>query len=571
MTRPGISSEILTCPHCYIDFRTTDPRGECPNCGDFAKEPDMSNEATTTFQERVTAWLFKCFNQQIATNIEERADRFIEEAFELVQSNGYNPDRVAVLRDYVWSRKIGDPAQEVGGVMVTLACYCYAAGLNMHNSAETELTRILRPESIEKIRAKQASKPTGSALPTSQSAAHDPDNADDHDEPIMTLAHRLIAQHERTQESVGDACIIVDTNEVRLAWELVNIVERPVPPTDADDAVRLAHSYEADPSYAELRDRLSEAQIRIEQLEGPVGIDAPEADEAVRLAVSISAGPNIADCNCAHCKEKLMLSVALLQARAELERYKQADPGGLMEQSHAWHSVYNALRGSGSWPDDSVGRISTGERDALLTIAALIQRAEKAEAELDRDREEDRKPQTGNDWVHKTEAELERAQGDNAVLFSHLKRFTAIEFVNSGDTGCKVCNMESDRKTGIPLTHAKDCIIIADRPGAAILARLSKSLGRAADLEKNLKQCEAERDGLRRRVDAYEAAKVRRDQELEDDAALSEDWTLKEHIRNLTKDKAKLLAVVDVLLGQRDEARARIAELERAAITDASL
>lgn len=137
----------------------------------------MSSEQPTTFQERVTAWLFECFNQQIATNIEERADRFIEEAFELVQSSGYNPDRIAALRDYVWSRRVGDPTQEVGGVMVTLAAYCYAAGLDMHGSAETELARILRPEILEKIRAKQASKPTGSALPTPKPTAPEADEA----------------------------------------------------------------------------------------------------------------------------------------------------------------------------------------------------------------------------------------------------------------------------------------------------------------------------------------------------------------------------------------------------------
>ena len=54
--------------------------------------------------------------------------------------------RIATLVDYVWSRPIGEPEQEVGGVMVTLAAYCLAADLDMHAAGETELARILQQE-----------------------------------------------------------------------------------------------------------------------------------------------------------------------------------------------------------------------------------------------------------------------------------------------------------------------------------------------------------------------------------------------------------------------------------------
>ena len=53
--------------------------------------------------------------------------------------------------------------------MVTLAAYCLAHGLDMHEAGETELARIWTK--VDAIRAKQAAKPTGSALPT---AAVDP-------------------------------------------------------------------------------------------------------------------------------------------------------------------------------------------------------------------------------------------------------------------------------------------------------------------------------------------------------------------------------------------------------------
>lgn len=47
--------------------------------------------------------------------------------------------------------------------MVTLAAYCNAHDLSMQQAAEQELERVWTK--VEKIRAKQAAKPTGSALP----------------------------------------------------------------------------------------------------------------------------------------------------------------------------------------------------------------------------------------------------------------------------------------------------------------------------------------------------------------------------------------------------------------------
>lgn len=122
----------------------------------FAEEP---------FQARVQPWMMECFGAEIAADKLERSDRFIEEALELVQACGYTIDRAHALVDYVFGRPVGEPDQEVGGVMVTLAALCLAHDLDMHTAAERELARISAPEIITKIRAKQAAKPTGSALP----------------------------------------------------------------------------------------------------------------------------------------------------------------------------------------------------------------------------------------------------------------------------------------------------------------------------------------------------------------------------------------------------------------------
>ncbi|MDG3580390.1 hypothetical protein P7F60_28840 [Rhizobium sp. YJ-22] len=102
----------------------------------------------------------------------QRCDRFIEEALELIQSVGIIAERAHALVDYVFSRPIGDPHQEVGGVMVTLAALCMTCGVNLDKAAEDELARIWTK--VDAIRAKQAAKPTGSALPIAPLAPTQP-------------------------------------------------------------------------------------------------------------------------------------------------------------------------------------------------------------------------------------------------------------------------------------------------------------------------------------------------------------------------------------------------------------
>lgn len=130
------------------------------------------------FQSRVAPWMQECFGAAIASDVRERGDRLLEEVLELLQSHGYDPSRVATLRDYVFGRPIGEPQQEVGGVMVTLAAYCLATGIDMHTAGDTELARISAPEVVERIRLKQASKrglhtplPVPPAAPSEQVAA----------------------------------------------------------------------------------------------------------------------------------------------------------------------------------------------------------------------------------------------------------------------------------------------------------------------------------------------------------------------------------------------------------------
>lgn len=122
------------------------------------------------FQHRVWDWLKFTFTKTICTSIEERCDRFVEEAIEFVQSLGYDKRRILALVDYVYGRDVGEPKQELGGVMVTLAALSGTAELDMQDAGEVELKRVWAI--VEKIRAKDAGKRKGSALPGPSTPGH---------------------------------------------------------------------------------------------------------------------------------------------------------------------------------------------------------------------------------------------------------------------------------------------------------------------------------------------------------------------------------------------------------------
>ena len=119
------------------------------------------------FQQGVDGWMDACFGEPIKSDHLERADRLTEEALELVQTvPGFTADRAHALVDYVFGRPVGERGQEVGGTIVCLAALCNTFGLSIADEADRELARIWTK--VDAIRAKQAAKPTGSALPIAQ-------------------------------------------------------------------------------------------------------------------------------------------------------------------------------------------------------------------------------------------------------------------------------------------------------------------------------------------------------------------------------------------------------------------
>lgn len=115
------------------------------------------------FQFDVDDWLCACLGESTAKNKVERNYRFLEEALELVQALGCSKDDALKLVDYVYGRPLGEPKQEVGGVMVTLAALCTAHAMNMSDLGYKALDSAWAR--IDTIRAKDATKPLNSPLP----------------------------------------------------------------------------------------------------------------------------------------------------------------------------------------------------------------------------------------------------------------------------------------------------------------------------------------------------------------------------------------------------------------------
>ncbi len=128
-----------------------------------------SGEAATpsnglSFQKRVVNWLMACFSLEVCRDGIERNHRFLEEALELVQSLECTRSEAHQLVDYVFDRPVGEPKQELGGVLVTLTALANCHDMDLTEAGEAELARVWTK--IDKIRAKQLAKPKHSPLPS---------------------------------------------------------------------------------------------------------------------------------------------------------------------------------------------------------------------------------------------------------------------------------------------------------------------------------------------------------------------------------------------------------------------
>lgn len=117
------------------------------------------------FQKDCVKWAYACLGKYFVYNQSERAYRFFEEAVELMQAANIPRSHIDQIVNYVYERPKGEIDQEVGGVMLTLACLCEAHEIELADCAETELYRVQNPVTMARIRMKNKTKPRNSPLP----------------------------------------------------------------------------------------------------------------------------------------------------------------------------------------------------------------------------------------------------------------------------------------------------------------------------------------------------------------------------------------------------------------------
>ncbi|WP_245505367.1 hypothetical protein [Rhizobium leguminosarum] len=222
-----------------------------------------------SFQNRVLPWMLECFGPTIPYDKLERGDRLLEEVLELLQSGNYPKQRIAALVEYVYGRDVGEPKQEVGGVMVTLAAYCLAHEVDMHEAAETELARIWTK--VEQIRAKQASKPTGSALPVAVDSGPSQQELAEIGQSVMNWIDEL-TQQEGPLEDWTPA-----ESPAEIIPDLYNMLEES-----------LACHRQACGETQRLADKMLELAEAIETELEIIGADDPFSLAALRKAVKIA-------------------------------------------------------------------------------------------------------------------------------------------------------------------------------------------------------------------------------------------------------------------------------------------
>lgn len=110
------------------------------------------------FEERLAwEWAVRCFGQAHCENKGVRTIRFFEEACELLQAFNISEDMALKVLRTVYSRPVGAPLQEVGGVEMTLSVLCTGMGVSRHVAFQSELSRCLAktPEHFAKRNAEK--------------------------------------------------------------------------------------------------------------------------------------------------------------------------------------------------------------------------------------------------------------------------------------------------------------------------------------------------------------------------------------------------------------------------------
>lgn len=92
-------------------------------------------------QRVVYSWAQAVFGE-LSMERQERVRRFLEEAIELAQAEGLPKADVDMLTLHVYGKPAGTPAQELGGVGLTLLAYAESTGLSAEDCESAEFERV---------------------------------------------------------------------------------------------------------------------------------------------------------------------------------------------------------------------------------------------------------------------------------------------------------------------------------------------------------------------------------------------------------------------------------------------
>jgi len=110
----------------------------------------------TMLQANLAEWLIEALGKETLMSPQDRAIRVLEEAIELAQAVGIPESKAAELLRYVYARPVGEPTQEIAGVINAALLTAHGLGFNGLMLAENELHRARRD--IDLIRHKNLSK-----------------------------------------------------------------------------------------------------------------------------------------------------------------------------------------------------------------------------------------------------------------------------------------------------------------------------------------------------------------------------------------------------------------------------
>jgi len=118
-------------------------------------------------QAAVADWVIRCWGARVLASRAERGGRLLEEALELAQAVDLPREKALAILDHVYGRPAGDPAQEAGGVGVTLLALSASLGLSADDAEAAEVARVLA-KPVEHFRRRHAEKEVAGVMVTQQ-------------------------------------------------------------------------------------------------------------------------------------------------------------------------------------------------------------------------------------------------------------------------------------------------------------------------------------------------------------------------------------------------------------------